>query len=52
MFSYSFSDRGQGLLEYALLIALIAIVIVLALTLFGQGVRSLYELIAAMEPFT
>jgi Flp pilus assembly pilin Flp len=50
MFSFSSSTRGQGLLEYALLIALIAIVIVLALTFFGQGVYALYDLIAVMIP--
>ena len=37
--------KGQGLAEYALIIALVAIVIILALTIFGQQIANLYDLI-------
>jgi pilus assembly protein Flp/PilA len=40
-------DKGQGLVEYALIIALIAIVIVVILTLFGQQIANLYENVVA-----
>jgi pilus assembly protein Flp/PilA len=34
--------QGQGMVEYALIIALIAIVLVAALTAFGGGLQKLY----------
>jgi Flp pilus assembly pilin Flp len=34
-------ERGQGLVEYGLLILLIALVVLVALTVFGQSVSSL-----------
>lgn len=40
-------DEGQDLLEYALLIALIAIVCVAAITLAGQNVMNVFNQIAA-----
>ncbi len=33
---------GQGMVEYALILVLVAMVIFLALTLFGSGVGNLY----------
>ncbi len=39
-------DEGQDLLEYALLIALIAIVCVAAVTLAGQNVSNTFNTIA------
>jgi pilus assembly protein Flp/PilA len=39
-------ERGQGLTEYALILALIAVVAVAALTLFGGGVTSLLSTVA------
>ena len=35
--------KGQGLVEYALIIALVVLVLILSLTLFGQGVANLYQ---------
>lgn len=35
--------KGQGLVEYALIILLIAVVVVAALGLFGEGVNNLYN---------
>jgi pilus assembly protein Flp/PilA len=43
-------DEGQDLLEYALLIALIAIVCVGAVTAAGLKVNSVFEAIAAAIP--
>jgi pilus assembly protein Flp/PilA len=37
------SEKGQGLVEYALIIALIALAIILALRLFGVTVQDLYQ---------
>ncbi len=40
-------EKGQGLVEYALIIALIAIVIVVILSLFGQQIANLYGNVVA-----
>ena len=40
-------DSGQDLLEYALLVALIALVAVAAITLTGTNVKTIFEQIAA-----
>lgn len=39
-------DSGQDLAEYALLIALIAIVVIAAVTLLGTQIRTVFETIA------
>jgi len=41
------NDEGQDLLEYALLVALIAIVCVLAVTTTGTNVAAIFDSIAA-----
>ncbi|PYQ96864.1 MAG: Flp family type IVb pilin [Acidobacteria bacterium] len=40
-------EEGQDLLEYALLVALIALVAVAAITLTGTNVKTIFEQIAA-----
>lgn len=45
--SFSRNTEGQDLLEYALLVALIAIVAVAAVTLTGTNVNLIFEDIAA-----
>jgi pilus assembly protein Flp/PilA len=40
-------DEGQDLLEYALLVALIALVAVAAITLAGENVNTIFGKIAA-----
>lgn len=35
--------KGQGLVEYALIIALVVLVLIVALALFGEGIANLYE---------
>ena len=35
-------EKGQGLIEYALIILLIAIVVIAALTLLGPEIQSVY----------
>jgi pilus assembly protein Flp/PilA len=37
------SDKGQGLVEYALIILLVAVALVTALTTFGGAVSGLYQ---------
>ncbi|WP_448601411.1 class III signal peptide-containing protein [Thermoflexus hugenholtzii] len=43
-------ERGQGLVEYGLLILLIALVVLVALTVFGQSVSSLYSQVVSGWP--
>ncbi|MFZ8844629.1 MULTISPECIES: class III signal peptide-containing protein [Thermoflexus] len=43
-------ERGQGLVEYGLLILLIALVVLVALTVFGQSVSSLYSQVVSSWP--
>jgi pilus assembly protein Flp/PilA len=40
------NNRGQDLAEYALLIALIAIVVIAAVTLLGGNIQTVFENIA------
>ncbi len=37
------NEEGQGLVEYALLLALIAIIVIVALTLLGKKVNNVYQ---------
>jgi pilus assembly protein Flp/PilA len=39
-------ERGQGLAEYALILALIAVVVILAVTLLGGNINSVLSQIA------
>ena len=41
------TSRGQGLVEYALLILLVALAIIVVLYIFGEGVANLYSNIIA-----
>jgi pilus assembly protein Flp/PilA len=43
-------ERGQGLVEYGLLILLIALVVLVALTVFGQSVSALYSQVVSSWP--
>lgn len=36
-------ERGQGLVEYALIILSVALVVILVITLMGPGVGTLYS---------
>lgn len=36
------SNRGQGLVEYALIIALVAVVVIAALVLLGPAISSIF----------
>jgi len=45
------NEKGQGLTEYAMIIAFIAIIIVTVLTAFGQTlITNYYDLINSMIP--
>ena len=39
---FIFEEDGQSLVEYGLLLSLLAIVLVAVLSLFGNGVRDMY----------
>lgn len=39
------AEDGQGLVEYAMIILLVAVVVVAGLTLFGTGLNGLYTTI-------
>ncbi len=41
------NEEGQDLAEYALLIALIALVVIVAVTLLGTNIRTVFNNIAA-----
>jgi pilus assembly protein Flp/PilA len=41
-------DRGASLVEYGLLVALIAAVIVAAVTLFGENMKTTFNFIASI----
>lgn len=41
------SPRGQGLLEYALLIVLVGLAVIVLLALFGTGVGNLFSNVVA-----
>jgi pilus assembly protein Flp/PilA len=45
------NDRGASAVEYGLLVALIAAVIVGAVTLFGERLSATFQAIANMLPF-
>ena len=38
-------ERGQGLVEYSLILALMAVVAVVALVFFGDGIAAVLQLI-------
>ncbi len=40
-------QRGQGLMEYALVLALIAVVVIAILTLFGPQIGNMYSRITS-----
>ena len=41
-------ERGQGLAEYALILALIAVVVIAAVTLLGTNINTILSTIAAV----
>jgi Flp pilus assembly pilin Flp len=41
------SDHGQGLVEYAFLILLIGLAVIVALTFFGTGVGNMFSSIVS-----
>lgn len=44
-------ERGQGLVEYALIMVLVAIVIIIILGVFGDSVREIYcDITRALDP--
>lgn len=45
--SFRFSPVGQGLVEYALMIFLVGIVVIVILALFGAGVGNMFSNIIA-----
>jgi pilus assembly protein Flp/PilA len=47
---FSTNQRGQGMVEYALIILLIAIVIIIVLTIMGTQLSATYSRITAGFP--
>lgn len=43
----SLKERGQGMIEYALILVLVAVVVIAALTIMGPLVRAVFETINA-----
>ena len=48
--SFSPKERGQGFIEYAFLLVLIAVVVLLAVMLLGTQLSSLYSTIVSAFP--
>ncbi|MDO6355990.1 MULTISPECIES: Flp family type IVb pilin [unclassified Caloramator] len=47
MMSLNFKkQKGQGMVEYGLIIALVAVVVIVALTLLGGNIRNIFNQIA------
>ncbi|MBN2796063.1 MAG: pilus assembly protein [Clostridia bacterium] len=36
-------NKGQGMVEYAFIVALVVIVVILGITLFGESLQALYQ---------
>jgi len=50
---FAAKEKGQGLVEYALIIVLIAIVVIAALTLLGPQIGNVFNLITnKLKPVT
>jgi len=47
---YAPRERGQGFLEYALLLVLIAVVIIVVITIMGTQLSRMYSKITAAFP--
>jgi len=45
--NYFFSPRGQGLVEYAMIILLVGIIVVVMVALFGAGVGNMFSSVVA-----
>jgi len=41
-------QRGQGLVEYAMIITLVAIIVIIFLALFGSAVGNMFSSVVAM----
>lgn len=49
----NFSERGQGLVEYSLILMLVAIVVIIALTALGTDINGLFgEVNSELESLT
>jgi Flp pilus assembly pilin Flp len=48
---HTFGEEGQGLVEYSLIILFIALVLIIALTLFGGTLVTYYSSIVEGLPF-
>jgi len=44
---FTVEERGQGLVEYALILVLIAIVVIAAVELFGTTLNTTFEMIVS-----
>lgn len=44
------NEQGQGLVEYALIIVLIALVVITAVGIFGEQLKSTFSFIASQIP--
>jgi pilus assembly protein Flp/PilA len=44
---FSLKERGQGMVEYALILVLVAVVVIAALTIMGPLVKNIFSTINA-----
>ena len=43
-------ERGQGLVEYALILVFVAIVVILVITVFGKSIGNLFSRVISSFP--
>jgi pilus assembly protein Flp/PilA len=44
---FSLKERGQGMVEYALILVLVAVIVIAALTVMGPLVRNVFDTVNA-----
>jgi pilus assembly protein Flp/PilA len=44
------SEEGQGLVEYALILVLVAVMVVAIISTFGDRLAMLYTIVTALQP--
>lgn len=46
------NERGQGLVEYAMILTLVSVIVILILTVFGGTVREFYcDIVREFDPY-
>jgi pilus assembly protein Flp/PilA len=49
---FKYSERGQGLVEYALILVLVFVVVMVILVLLGPGIGNMYSTVIDALPWS